>query len=105
MTDPYYLLGVDREADDAGVRKAYLERIRQWPPEHYPERFQEISQAYTLIQTRKKRLEFQLFHRELADLAPLKGAMLAMGTQGRPTLKELTGWLQGTLVSFRMKGR
>ncbi|HIJ85781.1 MAG TPA: DnaJ domain-containing protein, partial [Magnetococcales bacterium] len=95
--DPFYLLGVERETDDESVRKAYLEKIRQWPPEHYPERFQKISEAYSLVQTRKKRLVFQLFHRGSADFAPVKGGFFSANTRGRPTQDELKGWLKKVL--------
>ena len=33
-------------ADDEGIRKAYLELVRQYSPEREPERFKEIVQAY-----------------------------------------------------------
>ncbi|MBF0420829.1 MAG: J domain-containing protein [Magnetococcales bacterium] len=105
MTDPFSLLGVTRESDDEAIRKAYLEKVRQWPPEHHPERFQKISQAYSMIQTRKKRLSFQLFHHGSLDLDPLIGSLFSHKTLGRPTQNELKGWIKEALVSFNMKGR
>ncbi|MBF0148935.1 MAG: DnaJ domain-containing protein [Magnetococcales bacterium] len=103
MMDPYFILGVDRGVDDEGVRKAYLEKIRQWPPEHYPDEFQKVSEACSLIQTHKKRLAFQLFHSSAAvDLAPL-GAM--SGVRGRPSLDELTEWMKKLLASIRLDTR
>lgn len=105
MIDPFFLLGVTRESDDETVRKAYLEKIRRWPPEHHPERFQKISQAYSMIQTRKKRLSFQLFHHGFMGLDPLVGGLFSHTTHGRPTQDELRGWIKETLVSFSMKGR
>lgn len=105
MSDPFFVLGVGQESDDETIRKAYLEKIRQWPPEHHPERFQKIFQAYSLIQTKKKRLSFQLFHRDVVDLDSLKESLFSHNTQGRPTQKELQGWLKESLVSFSMKGR
>lgn len=105
MTDPFFLLGVSRESDDETIRKAYLEKIRRWPPEHYPERFQAISQAYSMIQTGKKRLSFQLFHHGLPGLDPLIDTLFSRNTRGRPTQNELKGWLKESLISCNMKGR
>ncbi|MBF0347684.1 MAG: DnaJ domain-containing protein [Magnetococcales bacterium] len=106
MIDPYSILGVDRGADDEGVRKAYLEKIRQWPPEHYPAEFQKVSEACSLIKTHKDRLAFQLFHSSAAaDLAPLSAMVLSSGVRGRPTLDELTEWMKKLLASVRLDTR
>lgn len=46
MTDPYLTLGLSADADEATVRRRYLELVRENPPEKCPERFAEIREAY-----------------------------------------------------------
>ncbi len=54
---PYIVLGLETESvSDEEVRRAYLERIRAYPPDIHPDRFQEIHSAYECINTEKKRL-------------------------------------------------
>ena len=54
---PYAVLGLSSESvTDQEVRNAYLERVRLFPPESHPERFQLIHSAYDAIQTEQKRL-------------------------------------------------
>lgn len=45
-SDPFQVLGVSQDADEAEVRARYLELVRQFPPEREPERFREIRAAY-----------------------------------------------------------
>jgi len=40
------LLGVAAEADEAEIRRAYLEKVRQHPPDRDPDRFERIRDAY-----------------------------------------------------------
>ena len=40
------LLRVDRNADIDQVRQAYLRLVRRYPPEHFPDKFARIKQAY-----------------------------------------------------------
>ncbi len=56
MYDPYLILGIGREADDEAVHAAYLTAIKACPPEHDPERFEALRQAYEAIRTERHRL-------------------------------------------------
>ena len=40
------LLGVSAEADEAEIRRAYLEKVRQHPPDRDPELFERVRDAY-----------------------------------------------------------
>ena len=40
------LLRLPREVDMEAVRKAYIKQTRRYPPEHFPEKFKRIKQAY-----------------------------------------------------------
>lgn len=40
------ILRVSRDCDREEVRRAYIRLTRRYPPEHFPERFKRIKQAY-----------------------------------------------------------
>jgi curved DNA-binding protein CbpA len=61
MTDPYQVLGLPPESDDEAIRRRYLELVRQFSPEHYPEKFAAVRAAYEQLRDRDTRLRFRLF--------------------------------------------
>src|SRR5919206_2233477 len=61
MTDPYAVLGLSPGADDETIRRRYLELVRQFTPEHHPERFAAIRAAYEKLRDLDTRLRFRLF--------------------------------------------
>ena len=71
MTDPYLLLGVPADADDAAIRAAYLAALRACPPERDARRFEQIRTAYEAIATAKARLEHELFSTTAPTVADL----------------------------------
>ncbi len=62
MKSPYQCLAVDPDASDEQIRQAYLEKVKDFPPERDPEQFQIIQQAYEQIKDQKSRLAYELFH-------------------------------------------
>ncbi len=63
MKNPYEVLGVDKNADDATVKKAYRELARKYHPDNYgdnplsdlaAEKMQEINEAYDAIMQARK---------------------------------------------------
>lgn len=72
MPTPEETLGLNANADEAAIRKRYLELVRQYPPERDPERFTEIRNAYDQLRDPLKTLEAQIFKpgrgEELADI-------------------------------------
>lgn len=63
--DPFLVLGVPLDADDARIEAAYLDGIRRAPPERDPARFEALRAAYERIRTRRDRIAHKLF-----DVAP-----------------------------------
>jgi hypothetical protein len=47
--DPHELLGIGPDADSREARKAYARLIRVYKPEHYPEQFRRIRDAYEML--------------------------------------------------------
>ncbi len=45
-SDPFAILGVERGADDTAIRRAYTGLIRKFKPEHHPDQFCRIREAY-----------------------------------------------------------
>ena len=64
MNDPYKLLGVERDADDAAIQKAYRKLAKLHHPDLNPgkpeaeAKFKEISSAYALLSDAEKRARF-----------------------------------------------
>jgi curved DNA-binding protein len=66
MRDPYSVLGVDRNADQEAIRKAYKKLARSWHPDvnktpGAEDRFKEINAAYDIVGDEEKRKNFDRF--------------------------------------------
>ena len=61
MTDPYAVLGLPPDSDDEAIRRRYLELVRQFSPEHHPERFAAVRAAYEQLRDLNTRLRYRLF--------------------------------------------
>lgn len=61
MADPHLILGISPDADEAALRRRYLELVRQHPPEKSPEKFAEIREAYEQLRDPVERLKSQVF--------------------------------------------
>lgn len=59
--DPYTILGVSRQASEVEIKRAYFQLVREYPPEHEPEKFQEIRAAYEQLKTPERRAQTDLF--------------------------------------------
>jgi curved DNA-binding protein CbpA len=67
MTDPYLVLGVSVESDDAAIRQRYLELVREFPPERQPQRFAAIRTAYELVKDADSRAWHRVFEQGRRD--------------------------------------
>ena len=61
MTDPYAVLGLPPDSDDETIRRRYLELVRQFSPEHHPEKFAAVRSAYESLRDLDTRLRHRLF--------------------------------------------
>ena len=59
--DPYKVLGIDRRASTAEVKKAYFNLVKRYSPETHAERFKEVRRAYDRLKTRERRQETDVF--------------------------------------------
>ena len=84
MNNPFELLAVSPEATDEMIKKAYLGKVKEYPPDQAPEQFQAIRSAYELIQTHKDRLAYSLFHIEQPNADTLSQVLLKGGQIQRP---------------------
>jgi curved DNA-binding protein CbpA len=55
------VLDLPPDSDDAAIRQRYLELVRQFAPEHHPEKFAAIRAAYDSLRDQDTRLRHRLF--------------------------------------------
>ena len=67
MGDPYEILGIGIDADEAEIRRRYLELVREFPPDRAPERFAAIRAAYDQVRDPVRLLESQIFSTSTRD--------------------------------------
>ncbi len=84
MTDPYLVLGVSAEADDATIHAAYLRAVKACPPERDLHRFEAVRSAYEAIRTLKDRLAHELFDTTPPTVSDLLQRATPLETPGRP---------------------
>ncbi len=72
---PYEILGISPDSDDKTIRRAYLDLVREHPPERDPERFKEIVQAYDAVKDESRRLKYYLFNKEIPVKRPMEALM------------------------------
>src|SRR6201987_4875769 len=61
MSDPYQVLGLPADSDDEAIRRRYLALVREFSPEHHPEKFAAIRAAYESLRDLDTRLRYRLF--------------------------------------------
>ena len=95
MSDPYRVLSVPTHANDETIRAAYLAALRMYPPEHYPESFENIRTAYEAISTERARLAHALFDPRLPTPADILALLEAEFQPGPPDEQCLNRLLLG----------
>lgn len=69
--NPYDILGVAPDTDNIAVRKAYLEAVKRFPPEHCSEQFSAVNEAYQTIKDEDSRLRYILFNTQSTVASPM----------------------------------
>lgn len=88
MKTPYDILEVAELATDIEIKQAYLRKVKQYPPDHHHEIFQQIHKAYQSIKDEKNRINYSLFDYPEADFdalldrALVSSASLALSPSG-----------------------
>ena len=67
MKTPYEILDVAADASDAEIKQAYLQKVKDNPPDRNQEQFRSINTAYESIKDSKSRMRYALFHVPSAD--------------------------------------
>jgi curved DNA-binding protein CbpA len=96
MSDPYLILGLPPDADDAAVHAAYLAAVKSCPPERDPRRFESLRAAYEALRTRRDRLAQALFDTTPPTLTDCLNKAGPVGSSGRPSRQLFAALLRGT---------
>lgn len=97
MKTAYDHLDVAETATDDDIRKAYLLKIQQFPPDRHPEQFQVIRDAYEAVSTVRNRARYRLFHVPDVDINALFAPALTAGTPRRPSVEQFLKCLKASL--------
>ncbi|MBI4317689.1 MAG: DnaJ domain-containing protein [Chloroflexi bacterium] len=60
MVDACSILGIEPAGSSAEVRAAYMQKLREHPPERDPEGFKRVREAYETLRSPRKRAELTL---------------------------------------------
>ncbi len=69
-TDPFAVLGVDRQVDRQELRRAYHRLIRRFKPDHCPAEFRRIRDAYEHLSQYLEFREYRVFEAPAAKPEP-----------------------------------
>ena len=58
--DPQNILGVAQDADAREIRSAYLNKIKEYPPERCPQEFERVRDAYEILSDPRRRTRAML---------------------------------------------
>jgi curved DNA-binding protein CbpA len=96
MSDPYLILGVPVDADDAAIHAAYLAGVKRWPPDRDPQRFESVRTAYEALRSRRDRLAHGLFDTVPPTLDEVLDKLAPVGEPCRPDAAAFAALLKGS---------
>jgi len=104
MPAPHLNLGIihfsdDQKINDKMVKDAYLQKVHQFPPEQYPEKFRKIREAYELLKDEKARLAYSLFYTETPENNAVLSTLFIDQTRKIPTEKQFLAAFKESLQS------
>lgn len=71
MKTPYEILEVAPDANDDEIKQAYLQQVKNNPPDRDQELFQLIHNAYESVKDNKSRISYALFNNPSVDFNEL----------------------------------
>jgi len=95
MTNPYQVLGITRDADDAAVRAAYLCAVQRCPPDRDAARFAALRRAFEALATHRLRVANDLFDQEPPTVEGLVYLLESGQARRRPDSATLLRVLKG----------
>jgi curved DNA-binding protein CbpA len=84
MANPSEVLGIAEHATSEEIRSAYLQKVKEHPPDRSPEQFEKIRDAYEALRDPRRRVRHML-------LAADPGAPLAPLADGQPPPRRFVG--------------
>jgi len=102
MPTPFSILNLGESATDDEIKKAYLAKVREHPPELDPRGFKKIRSAFETIKTEKDRLRYRLFHYGQPDFDLLDEQWLLSEEGRRPSEKMMIDLLTATVKGYRI---
>ncbi len=97
MNTPYDILEVPGDANDAEIKQAYLRQVKKHPPDHEPEQFRLIHDAYLSIKDKKARLAYKLFTLPSADFDDWVGRALHTDRPSKITTEQFRALLRASI--------
>lgn len=94
MLSDYYILGLDTNASEKEIRHQYLELIKKYTPEKNPTRFQDITESYERIKSKRQAIKNRILG--MMECSDSESALLSLGrsvniARRRSGLTELLG--------------
>lgn len=93
--DPWLVLGVPEDADDAAIEAAWLAGLKRWPPERDAARFEALRNAWEALRDQRRRAAHSLFDSTPPTIGDLLERAGPVGVPRRPDRALLTALLRG----------
>ena len=92
--DPYRVLGVNKAASQADIKRAYFRLIRQYTPENDPDNFKIVRAAYDKLRSAERRVETDIFFPQAPPEweGDIKEVTFDLSFHHRDALFALRGW-------------
>lgn len=95
------VLDVPDNASNEEIRAAYLKKVKQYPPDRYPDEFESIRDAFNLLSNDKKKLQLTVLSAD--PNAPVSSLLDSLSTE-----KKYVGpraWLEALKEDENEKGK